>query len=107
MDPGQEQVAERVLGGLCSGDGDPGGKSGRKTPQDCPDGIMMDTIVNVFLSLQVHVVRPVLNRIDILIQTTVNDNRSNTRTGPGKSFIFAFFMNVWKNFFLFSLISNI
>lgn len=91
MDPGQEQVAERVLGGLYSGDGDPGGKSGRKTPQDCLDGIMMDIIVNLILSLQVHVVRPVLNRIDTLIQTTVNDNQGNTRTGPSKSFIFAFF----------------
>lgn len=30
------------------------------------------------LSLQVHVVRPVLNRIDTLIQTTVNDSQGNT-----------------------------
>lgn len=28
MVPGQEQVDQGVLGGLCAGDGDPGGKSG-------------------------------------------------------------------------------
>lgn len=32
VDPSQERVAQRILGGFCAGDGDPGGKSGRKTP---------------------------------------------------------------------------
>lgn len=32
VDPSQEKVAPRVLGGFCAGDGDPGGKSGRKKP---------------------------------------------------------------------------
>lgn len=61
---------------------------------------MMDIFVSgffFFLSLQVHVVRPVLNRIDTLIQTTVNNNQGNTTT----EIIFTF------NFFLFCLISNI
>lgn len=29
----------------------------------------------LFFTLQIHVVRPVLNRIDTLIQTTVNDSQ--------------------------------
>lgn len=33
MVPGQEQVDQRVLGGLCAGDGDPGGKSGQNSRQ--------------------------------------------------------------------------
>jgi len=32
-----------------------------------------------FPPLQIHVVRPVLNRIDTLIQTTVNDGQGNTK----------------------------
>jgi len=31
MGPEQEYVAERVLGGLRTGDGDPGGKPGRQS----------------------------------------------------------------------------
>lgn len=31
VDPSQERVAQKILGGFCAGDGDSGGKSGRKT----------------------------------------------------------------------------
>lgn len=30
VEPTPERVASRILGGFCAGDGDPGGKSGRK-----------------------------------------------------------------------------
>lgn len=84
MDPYQEQVAQRVLGGLHAGDGDPGGKSGIKKPAPKTFRLSVSSycivqLCNVAVSLQVHVVRPVLNRIDTLIRTTVTDSRGNTK----------------------------
>lgn len=44
-----------------------------------------------FFCLQIHVVRPVLNRIDTLIQTTVSDSQGNTRVGRLKLYFCIFF----------------
>lgn len=80
----QEQGAQRVLGGLCTGDGDPGGEPGRISQITCFTAVgvlilQLCTIHCLCFPLQVHVVRPVLSRIDALIQTTVNDSQGNTR----------------------------
>lgn len=77
----REQVDQAILGGLRAGGGDAGGEPGSQSQQhrqgaQChdDDDDALDAKVAV-VSPQVHVVRPVLNRIDSLIQTAANDTQ--------------------------------
>lgn len=54
VDPSQERVAQRILGGFCAGDGDPGGKSGRKKPAGLVGSSRSHQMVSTFFDARFH-----------------------------------------------------